>query len=128
MNKNAAIIASAAGILLLSSIAAAVYMQRTASEGTYALIYHYNELVQTIDLTQVEEPYTITVEGEKGGYNVLEIRPGSIGIIDASCPDKLCRNMGFISNSLMPVTCLPNHLVIQVTGQEASEGMDGIAY
>ena len=59
------------------------------------------------------------IEGENGAYNLLEIREGEVGIVDASCPDKLCENMGFISQP---------QLIIQIVGEEASMGLDGIAY
>ena len=129
VKRNAIIIACLTGLLLLSSIAAICYRKHTAEQGAYALIYQDNELIRKIELT-AEVPYTIIIEGRDGAYNVLEIRDGAIGITDASCPDGLCRKMGFISDSFMPITCLPNHLVIQVVkeGQTEPGGIDGIAY
>lgn len=129
VNRNAILIACLAGFLLLSSIAVICYRRHTAGQGDCALIYQDNMLIRTIPLT-AEAPYTITIEGKDGAYNVIEIRDGAVGIIDASCPDGLCKRMGFISDSLMPVTCLPNHLVIRVAkeGQTESGGIDGIVY
>ncbi len=49
-----------------------------------------------------------------GEYNDILVENGKIRIADASCPDKLCVNMGYISEPLMPITCLPNHLVIRI--------------
>lgn len=77
-------------------------------------IYQNGELLESITLSDVTEAYTFTVTGENGATNEVQVRPGSIGIISASCPDKLCVHQGFISSSLLPVTCLPNRLVIQV--------------
>ena len=81
-------------------------------------IYQNGSLLQSICLTSVEEPYTFTVTGEGNVTNEIEVRNGSIGIISASCPDKLCVHQGFISGSLLPITCLPNRLVIQVRESE----------
>ena len=77
-------------------------------------IFQNGELLQSISLDSVEEPYTFTVTGDNDCRNEIEVRPGSIGIISADCPDKLCVHQGFIHSSLLPITCLPNHLVIQI--------------
>ena len=81
-------------------------------------IYQDGNLIESISLSDVEEPYTFTVTGDLGCMNEIEVRPGSIGIITASCPDKICVNQGFIDSSLLPITCLPNHLVIQIRTEE----------
>lgn len=83
-------------------------------EVTIADIYHNGSLLQTISLTDIKENYVFTVTGENGATNEIEVHPGSIGIISASCPDKLCVHQGFITNSQLPITCLPNRVVIQV--------------
>lgn len=125
--KNALILTIAILILLISS-AIAIYIMNTMDDGKiYAYIYQDNSLIRTIDLSAADEPYSFTVQTENGGYNVIQVENGSIGIIDASCPDSLCKNMGFISSSPMPITCLPNHLVIQLSNELEGE-IDGISY
>lgn len=79
-----------------------------------AEIYQNGELTQSISLNEVTESYTFVVHGENGCENEIEVRPGSIGIVSASCPDKVCVNQGFVDNSLLPIVCLPNNVVIQV--------------
>lgn len=81
-------------------------------------IYQDGELIQSILLDNVTETYTFTITNKNGGYNEIEVRPGSIGILSADCPDKLCVHQGFISTSLLPITCLPNRLVIQIRVEE----------
>jgi len=83
-------------------------------------IYQDGKLLQSIDLHQVTESYTFTVNGEHNCSNEIEVRPGSIGILSASCPDKLCVQQGFIDSTLLPITCLPNRLVIQLRLQDNS--------
>lgn len=60
------------------------------------------------------DEYTFEVPGEGGASNTVCVRPGSIAIISANCPDQICVHQGFISTSLLPITCLPNRLVIRV--------------
>lgn len=87
----------------------------------YADIYQNGELKQSILLSAVTESYTFTVYDKQDNFNQIEVRPGSIGILSASCPDKLCVHQGFISNTLLPITCLPNRLVIQLRQEQAIE-------
>ena len=86
--------------------------------GLIADIYQSGELIASIPLNEVRETYRFTVTGDEGHVNEIEIRPGSIGIISADCPDKLCVRQGFISDSRLPVTCLPNRVVIRLRPQE----------
>lgn len=86
-----------------------------------AEIYQNGELIQSISLDSVTEPYTFMLHGENGCENEIEVRPGSIGIISASCPDKVCVNQGFVDNSLLPIVCLPNNVVIQVYEEDEIE-------
>lgn len=119
------------GILIAATAAFSMILWRFfyAAEGSFALVYQEGRLIQRISLTDVGEPYEIRIEGKDGAYNILEVQEGKIGVTEASCPDKLCKNQGFISNSLMPVTCLPNHLVVKVAGEEAAQQeLDGISY
>ncbi len=86
-----------------------------------AKIYQDGNLIYEINLDKVEEAYTIKIDGDKEHYNIVEVRKGEIGIIEASCPDKVCVNMGFVSDGLLPITCLPNKLIIEIEGGEESE-------
>ena len=85
-----------------------------SEEGHVARITQHGEIISEIDLTSVTEPYTIRIDGENDAYNIIEVRPGSIGVIEASCPDHICIQMGFIEDPFLPVICLPNEVVIQI--------------
>ena len=85
-----------------------------------AEIYQDGRLIYSIPLSSVQKTYTLDVEGEDGSHNRIEIRQGSIGITWADCPDKLCVRQGFIHNSSIPITCLPNRLVIRLTSVRES--------
>ena len=80
-----------------------------------AEIYQDGSLIYSIPLNTVQSTYILDVERKEGGHNRIEIRQGSIGIIWADCPDKLCVRQGFIHNASIPITCLPNSLVIRLT-------------
>lgn len=119
-------IGTALTLLAIISLVLILLPQNRAA-GYTADIYQSGELLTSIDLSAVSQPYVFTVTGENGCTNEIEVRPDQIGIISADCPDKLCVHQGFISDSRLPITCLPNRLVIQLrptVGQESSITVD----
>ena len=128
INKKLFLICVIIFLLFTGSVAAIFLMKNTDMSYKYANIYIDDKLYRTINLDDVKEPYTIRVDCDDDNYNIIEVRHGSIGMIEASCPDGLCINMGFISNSVMPITCLPNHIVIQLTDDGSNSEADVVAY
>ena len=113
-------------LLAIISIALIFVLQNTRTDGRIARIYQDGQCIRTIDLDQVAEAYEFTVAGENGAYNTIRVEPGRIAIIQASCPDKVCVHMGYISDSAAPITCLPNEVIIRITGKD-TDGPDAVA-
>lgn len=113
--------------LVLSIIASLLFISSKhwqfdgESGSVTAEIYQDGVLIQSILLNEVTEPYTFLVTGENENQNEIEVRTGSIRVLSATCPDKLCVHQGFISDSTLPITCLPNHLVIQIREEKKTE-------
>lgn len=114
----AALLIGAVLILITALSLLYILLPKSPKGGLIADIYQSGELIASIPLNEVRETYRFTVTGDEGHVNEIEIRPGSIGIISADCPDKLCVRQGFISDSRLPVTCLPNRVVIRLRPQE----------
>lgn len=114
----AALLIGAVLIFLTALSLLYILLSKSPKGGLIADIYQSGELIASIPLNEVRETYRFTVTGDEGHVNEIEIRPGSIGIISADCPDKLCVRQGFISDSRLPVTCLPNRVVIRLRPQE----------
>ena len=74
------------------------------------------EVLDEIDLTQVQEPYSFTVTGSDGLTNTVLVEPGRIRVEKADCPDQICVHQGYISDGSQPIVCLPNRLIIQIQG------------
>ena len=91
-----------------------------------AVIYKNNEIIKKIDLSSNIESYTFNIEDENG-YNVVHVDNNGISIIEASCKDKVCIKAGHIHNSLMPITCLPNKLMIKIENAKKEE-VDATVY
>lgn len=127
VNKNAVIISA---VLIIISAASLLYLLWPSSDGKIytAEIYQDGELLFRIPLNPISEPQTFLIESNDGGKNEIQIRNGSIGIVSANCPDKLCVHQGFISDSKLPIVCLPNRLVIQLLPADDSITSDIISY
>ncbi len=48
--------------------------------------------------------------------NIIMVKKGTIGIVDASCKDKFCKNTGFISRPGQSIVCVPSRLIIEIEG------------
>lgn len=105
-------------LLLLSSILAIFYIRSSRSASFTAEIYQNGSLLHSIRLDEVTASYTMTISSDDGGCNVIEVRPGAIGILSADCPDLICVKQGFLTDSLLPITCLPHRLVIRIVPEE----------
>lgn len=127
--KTAYVITAVLIVILLLSllwIGIGPHLTGGADKHPIAEVYQNGNLLFSVDLSAVTEETTRTITGENGCTNELLICPGKICIQAASCPDKLCVKQGFLSDSHIPITCLPNSLVIRI--QYESEEPDGITY
>lgn len=119
----AALLGAALLLISLASLAL-ILLPREQGAGYTADIFQDGDLIISIPLGDVQEPYRFTITGDSGCTNEIEVRPGSIGILSADCPDRLCVHQGFIRDSRLPITCLPNRIVILL--RSPSEDTDNI--
>ena len=75
-----------------------------------------------IDLSRVEAPYTMTIDGPGGFSNTITVEKGRICVSKAGCPDQICVHQGYISDGTTPIVCLPNKLIIEIIG--GGSGLD----
>lgn len=118
-------------VIFLISVLALIGMKFSETEMKTAEIYQDGALLYTIDLNTVAESYEITVTGENNAYNIILVEQGQISMKEASCPDKLCVHMGKIHNASLPVTCLPNKVVIRIvpnSNRNENHIPDAVAY
>ena len=104
-----------AAILL---IAAAVFGFNYVSHRTpadTAQISVDGKVVEILDLSKDTE---LTVTSPGGGTNHLIVKDGEIWCSEASCPDKVCVHQGKKHLSSDTIVCLPNKMVVTITGKE----------
>lgn len=105
-------------LALLLFAALAYFLLRTPAQGHIARVYVDGELWLEADLDAVRKPSTVPLE-TPWGKNTLEIEPGRIRVSDADCPDGICVQTGWTSDSALPIVCLPHRLVIVLESEEA---------
>ena len=59
-----------------------------------------------------------------GSGNMIEISGGSVRMIYADCPDKICVKTGSISRSGQSIVCAPHKLVVTIVGAEDNPSYD----
>ncbi len=100
-------------LVLLLSVGAALWLGGRSASGMVANIYQDGVCIGSIDLSQVAEAETYTVECDTG-TNVIRVEPGRICILEADCPDQVCVQAGWLTDSAAPIVCLPHRLVIRL--------------
>lgn len=109
----------ALGLLIALAAGCCAALLIPKEEGTVAVIKQNGTVLHQIDLSKLQQPLTITVEGNDGLCNTIVAQPGKICVQSANCPDQVCVNQGWIHNSALPIVCLPNQLIIEITGGES---------
>ena len=114
------------GVITAVSLAASFFFMNRPQESEIAGVYSNGQLVRTVDLSGITEPYEFTV-AYGDGYNTISVSPNGICVSDSSCADKICINHGLLGDGL-PIVCLPNRLVIRWETQPDKEydAMTGI--
>ncbi len=106
------------GVILILGLAMIVYLNLTKKEGSKVVITVDGEVYDTLPL---EEDTVFTVTGKDGTRNTFEIRDGYVDMLDASCPDKICVDHSKIHYNNETIVCLPNRVVLEITGAEENE-------
>lgn len=117
-------------ILLLSVLLILIsgfiwYSWQRPTDLKVAVIRQNGQLINTINLETITEPYEIEIKSADGGYNRLRLEAGRLRIIAASCPTQVCVKQGWISKNGQSIVCLPHKLVITIQSQDFQE-IDGV--
>lgn len=105
-------------VCLFAALAAFLLLNFLSTEGAEAKVTVDGSVFGTYPL---DRDAKIVISSENG-TNTLIIENGSAYVENASCPDKLCEKMHAVSRSGESIVCLPNKVVIEITGRE--DGID----
>ncbi|MDQ5983382.1 MAG: hypothetical protein RUMPE_00393 [Eubacteriales bacterium SKADARSKE-1] len=78
--------------------------------------------INRIDLSKVENSYLINIDSKYPA--VILVEKNKISFLEASCPDKICKKMGKISQPNQTAICLPAKITIRIDGK--TNEIDGI--
>ncbi len=102
-----------AAVLIIAVISFAAISLMNRKPALYVEITVNGEVVETLDLNK---DTVITISGYGYGENTLLIENGTVRCTYATCPDKVCIDMGVISQSGQMIVCLPNRMIATVKG------------
>ncbi len=115
MTKSVKIGIAALAVVVAASVAALLLAPK--EEGAIARVTQNGEVLYEIQLNEVTGPQTYHVNGESA-YNTVLVQQGHVRMMEASCPDQVCVNQGWISDSTLPIVCLPNKVIVEIVGEE----------
>ena len=115
----AALVVAAAAVILL------IVLRPEGGNFLTASVVLEGETIATYDLSALAGPVELEVDGAAYPLTV-RAEPGRICIAESSCPGRDCVHTGWISRAGGQIICLPNRLVISLTGG-ASEDIDAIS-
>ena len=118
--KRGDIIIVIAAILLAIILWSAVAIWRN-SIGTQALIaeiYIDGQLTHTITLTGDEQELRLE---SVTGYNVLQIEPQGVRMLEADCHNQDCVRIGLQNQPGSVIACLPHRLLIRLKGERGAD-------
>lgn len=116
-------------LIVLASVslfALKIYRNKDFSK-KYVQIKVQGEIYKTFDLNKSTNMDDIIVT-TKLGTNVIKVKDGKVGIIDADCPDQICVKSGWIDRPGENLVCLPHKVVIEIKGQSKDNGIDIISH
>lgn len=108
------IIAAAAVIALILLIPNLIHKSNLT-----ASVYVDGKITETIALDGVSEAYTFS---PKEGTEI-SVEHGKIRFSSAVCRDKLCVNSGWLTKNGQTAACLPERIVISISGGKGSPDM-----
>jgi hypothetical protein len=70
-------------------------------------------VTKTYPLYQEGRDEFLDIQGVNGITRV-HLQDGRVCVVESACPDKICVETGWISNSARPIACLPNRVIVKI--------------
>lgn len=105
-------------ILLIATVFFGINFHENRKNGKFVEITVNGETYQRIPLNKNQ---TIQVKTKGDNLNEITIEDGEVYMSKSTCKDHLCENMGHVSIVGVPITCLPNKVVVTIKGDEENK-------
>ena len=102
--------------LLLAGLAIILLLTLNRRDGRQVVVRVDGQIAARLPLAQ-DASYPVEIEGTV--TNVLTIKGGAVRMEEADCPDHLCIHRGAIRYAGDSIICLPNKVVVEISGEGA---------
>lgn len=113
MNKAAKVILALL-VLAVAASGAWIFFRDGSVEQPRVVIEVDGEVYCSYDMDEVDG--IIPVSTPNGGENRVYVQDDLVFMDSANCPDKLCVKQGIITDSSVPIVCLPNKVIVRIEG------------
>ncbi len=111
------------GFIFILFLLILLVVRFTKRDGSMVTVSIDGEVKESFPLSKDLE---YTIDGYDGGRNTLIIKDGKAYLQESSCPDHLCEKMGEIGNVGESIICLPNRVVVEITGDDGEKEYDAV--
>ena len=114
-------------LVLAAAITSMALVSRAhaGEKGSLAIVEVNGREVRRVAMGDSQASRKFTVRGWQGP-STLEVKGGRVRMLESACRDKICIGMGWVDTSGRSIICLPNRVVIKVTGNRKSGKVDTI--
>lgn len=113
-------------VIFVFAIAFLLFFQMNKQQGSSVIVKIDGVDKYTYSLN---EDFTVDIfTGENDEFiNTLVIKDGKAYISQANCPDKICEGHRAVSYSGETIVCLPHKVIIEISSDKDSSGLDAVA-
>ncbi len=115
------------GILFIVCLALSIWLITAKTGADTANVYVDGVCVYSVRLNGITEPIEVHITGKNEITDTVRFESGRVCVAQAECPDQVCVHTGWISDSAMPIICLPARMTIRVEKAPAS-GIDSVSH
>lgn len=111
------------GVVVLLALGIFLYflVAGPSGEGNQVMIEVDGKIVKTFALPQ-DTLVEYKVEIDEDDYNLIQIEGNRARVVEASCPEQVDVNAGWISKPGQTLVCLPHKMVVTIAGEKNSDG------
>lgn len=106
-------------VLMVCSVLLFIPIFNQAPSSNTASVKVKNEEVLSINLL---EDGKYAVDGANGKVHI-EVKDRKVRVTQENSPNHTCSKQGFVSDSNVPIVCLPNETVITIEGKSSEEDL-----
>ncbi|MHB8895152.1 MAG: NusG domain II-containing protein [Candidatus Geothermincolia bacterium] len=111
-------------VLFVAAAAVSLFLVSRANageKGTLAIIEVNGKEVKRIAIGEGQPARKFVVRGVDGTSTVV-VKDGRIRMVQSHCRDKICVGVGWLDSRGKEIICLPNRVVVRVTGKRGGNG------